>query len=300
MQILKIKAIRRIPKTDRYDLTINSTHNFFANGILIHNTSGISANILCKQTGISWWNRFGNWLTRHIIDPIFGVTTVRLEENPLYDVIYSSRKVVKNDSTGVGYYGNDDFRKAANEVLAPHLAKGMSVYYELVGFMTNGKPIQSIGGKPMDYGCIPPGEGEKYTYGKHYDILIYRITLTDPDGVLHEFSAHEVQLWCKQQGLHAVKELYWGFAKDLYPDLDIHDPEWSTKFCMRIKEDKEHFYMELDSPDCRNAVPHEGVVIKNDDGKSAAYKVKCFKFLNREDEDYDKGVVNIEDAELEA
>ena len=34
MEQVKIKSIRKLPKKlDRYDLTINSTHNFFANNI---------------------------------------------------------------------------------------------------------------------------------------------------------------------------------------------------------------------------------------------------------------------------
>ena len=37
---LRITSIKKINKRDRYDLTINSTRNFFANGVLIHNTSG--------------------------------------------------------------------------------------------------------------------------------------------------------------------------------------------------------------------------------------------------------------------
>ena len=56
--------------------------------------------------------------------------------------------------------------------------------------------------------------------------------------------------------------------------------------------------MELDSPSCKNAVPHEGIVIRIDDGKSAAFKVKTFRFLSKEDKDYGAGIVNIEDQEL--
>ena len=36
---MKIKSIKKIDKLDRYDLTVNTTHNFFANNVLIHNTS---------------------------------------------------------------------------------------------------------------------------------------------------------------------------------------------------------------------------------------------------------------------
>ena len=43
MEKVKLKKITKLEKKlDRYDLTISSTGNFFANGILIHNTSWIA------------------------------------------------------------------------------------------------------------------------------------------------------------------------------------------------------------------------------------------------------------------
>ena len=53
--------------------------------------------------------------------------------------------------------------------------------------------------------------------------------------------------------------------------------------------------MEKNSPHCVNKVPHEGVVIKIEDGLSRAFKLKCFRFLNKEQELLDKGEENIED-----
>ena len=53
--------------------------------------------------------------------------------------------------------------------------------------------------------------------------------------------------------------------------------------------------MEQLSPECKNNVPHEGLVIKIEDGMSRAFKLKCFKFLNKEQESLDKGEENIED-----
>lgn len=266
-----------------------------------HGTSGISSYILCRQKH-TVWNQLGNWLTRHIIDPIFGTITEPLKDTLDYDYVYASRKVIKNKENTAkvteGYYGNDAFRAYAHDVIKPHLAKGMTVYYEIVGFTSNGRPIQSIKGNPMDYGCVIPNCVDPYTYGKNFDVRIYRVTYTNPDGCVYEFSAHEVQLWCKQHGLHPVRELYWGFAKDLYPDLDYHADDWAIKFCHKLQEDAGRFYMEQDSPDCVNSVPHEGIVIKIDDGKSAAYKLKSFRFLSKEDEDYGKGISNIEDEEL--
>lgn len=37
MEKIKIKAIRKIQKRDKYDLEVEKNHNFFANGILVHN-----------------------------------------------------------------------------------------------------------------------------------------------------------------------------------------------------------------------------------------------------------------------
>jgi hypothetical protein len=90
-----------------------------------------------------------------------------------------------------------------------------------------------------------------------------------------------------------VTELYYGRARDLYPDLDT-DVHFSENFIDRLSNDK-NFYMELDSPDCTNKVPHEGIVIKIDNMKSAAFKLKCFRFLNKEQQALDKGESNIED-----
>lgn len=82
-------------------------------------------------------------------------------------------------------------------------------------------------------------------------------------------------------------------AKDLYPDLDPAN-HWSENFIDKLAND-ERFYMEMDSPHCVNKVPHEGVVIKIDDGITRAFKLKCFRFLNKEQELLDKGEGNIED-----
>ena len=53
--------------------------------------------------------------------------------------------------------------------------------------------------------------------------------------------------------------------------------------------------MEERSPECVNNVPHEGIVIRNEDGHSIAVKLKTFKFLNKEQKDLDSGQTNIED-----
>lgn len=244
----------------------------------VHGTSGISAYVLCKQP-LNWKQKIAKWLTG--------------EEFNKYDYLYSSRTVVKNKyynkKANDGFYGVDVW-KYADDIIRPYLQKGMTIYYEIVGFLPNGGYIQ----KEYDYGCIPPKEGEKYTLGKHFDIYVYRVTLTNVAGQVHEFSAKEVQQWCATVGLQSVREWYYGYAKDLYPELSVEE-HWNENFLQKLANDTQ-FYMELNSPSCSNKVPHEGIVIKMENMKSEAFKLKCFKFLDKEGKALDKGETNIEDT----
>ncbi len=238
-----------------------------------HGTSHISAYVLCKKKP-----SLKTWFLS-----LFGVEPVE------YDYLYASRSVIKNNTTsGVGYYGCDVWAEA-DKVIRPHLIKGMTVYAEIVGFLPNGKYIQ----KNYDYGCEPPTEEGVYVSEKHFKVRVYRITLTNVDGLVHEFSTQEVQQWCKNNGLIPVTELYYGFAKDLYPDIPINE-DWTTKFWERLANDK-NFYMECNSPECNNKVPHEGIVIKKEDMHARAWKLKTYAFLNREQLELDAGESNIED-----
>lgn len=242
----------------------------------VHGTSGISAYVLCKQE-LNWKQKIARWLTG--------------EEFDKYDYLYSSRSVIKNQyynkSVQGGFYGVDVW-KYADDIVRPCLSKGMTAYYEIIGFLPNGGYIQ----KNYDYGCLPPVGDEAYTYGKHLKVQIYRVTITDVSGKVHEFSAREVQLWAQMVGLVPVEQYYYGYAKDLYPDLDPSE-HWNENFLSKLANDK-NFYMECNSPTCDNKVPHEGIVIKIENMKSEAFKLKCFKFLDGEGKALDKGEVDIE------
>lgn len=246
-----------------------------------HGTSGISAYVLCHQP-LNWKQKIAKWLTGETFDK--------------YDYIYSSRTVIKNKylnkNAGSGFYGCDVWADA-DEVLKPFLIKGMTLYYEIVGFLPNGGYIQ----KNYDYGCVAPKQNVDgtidYKEGVNFKIYIYRITTTNVDGITHEWSTREVQQWCKAKGLRPVDEFYYGYAKDLYKDLAPAE-HWCENFLERLANDK-NFFMEQDSPDCSNKVPHEGIVIKKEDGIAHAWKLKTFAFLQGEQKDADKGESNIED-----
>lgn len=248
----------------------------------VHGTSGISAYVLCERPK-KWYEKVFEFLTRKEIN------------NTRYDYLYSSRRVILskqyNEDVQSNFYKCDVWGEA-DKIIKPHLQKGMTIYYEITGFLPNGGAIQKLGGKAFDYGYIPPTSMGNYKYGENFGIQIYRLTYTNPDGHVYEFSARQVQQWCAKEGLKSVEEYYYGYAKDLYPDLSVSE-HWNENFLQRLANDK-NFFMECESPTCNNKVPHEGLVIKIENSLSEAYKLKCIKFLEGESKSLDKGEVDIE------
>ena len=243
----------------------------------IHGTSGISAYVLCHQP-LTWKQKIAKWLTGETFDK--------------YDYIYSSRTVIKNKfynpEVGSGYY-SDDIWAEADKIVRPHLKRGETAYYEIVGYLPSGSYIQ----KGYDYGCVPPKSGEAFTLEKHFKVRVYRVTMTNVDGTVVEYTPLQVKQWCDNAGLTPVEECYFGKARDLYPDLDISN-HWNENFIERLSNDK-RFYMELDSPHCKNKVPHEGLVIKPLERLGTAFKLKAFRFLDKEGRLADLGEIDIED-----
>ena len=95
MKKVKIKKITKLEeKLDRYDLTVSSTGNFFANGILIHNTSWIAGKVKTRNPKkIAFHKRLWN----DVVDT-FGIfkNSRFIDYTVDYDVVYLSRNTIKN------------------------------------------------------------------------------------------------------------------------------------------------------------------------------------------------------------
>jgi hypothetical protein len=218
----------------------------------------------------------------------------KIEEG--YDFVYSSRTVIKNDDLnpdrGAGFYSTDVWGEYG-QLMKPYISKDMEVFGEIVGFETGtNKFIQ----KGYDYGCTP-GTNK---------LMIYRIRTKVYDGSHREWSISEVSEWVDQ--LIRVFEmdhedmagrivqfplLYHGTLKDLYPEIST-ETHWRENVLEALKNDKEHFGMEMNEPMCFN-VPREGIVVRiSDDPVAEAFKLKCIKFLEKEAKNIDKGEVDME------
>lgn len=251
-----------------------------------HGSSGIASNVLVKRQ-------------LKLYEKILRKFGVNIPDSE-YGFIYSSGKPKSNLPKGIigkyvnenGDFYSDDIWRETYEYLKEFLTPGLSVYYEIVGYTKSGSMIQ----KGYDYGCEAPYPDAPYTCGKNYKIVIYRITMTNTDGVTAEYSPKQVQYWATKNGLTPVHELYYGYAKDLFRVGKTHrvptsDKDFGVKFLELCKE----LYNEKDCFMCTNKVPEEGCVVRIDGLKFEAYKVKSKRFLLHETAQLDMGELSIED-----
>lgn len=253
-----------------------------------HGTSTIFCNLL-TLVDLPWYKRLVNRIFNKEIYP-----------KTHYHKFCSSRKVIKdpdlNPNLSQGYYSYDIWNLAF-EIYKECLDKGLSIYAEIVGYMPDGSMIQ----KDYDYGCVYDPRVYEYSKmtpqqmydAKLFDILVYRITYTNVDGKVYEWSTQQVKAWCERYGLHSVKELYYGYAKDLF-DIPV-ESHWHENFLEALRKE----YLERDSIYCKNKVPEEGIVLRREVSDISVYKLKSLKFLSKETADLDKGLTNIEDNQSE-
>lgn len=215
---------------------------------------------------------------RTIWDKLFG-----REGTPIYDWGYVSgtRRTVLDDWDG-GFYGSNAFRKQHQDKFVGKLHKGEEVYYEVVGFTDSGTPIMSKGNnKKLDkdfvkqygeetvfsYGCLPDGNDAPQS-----DLYVYRMTMTNEDGDVVEYSPDFMRYRCEQMGVKCVPVMWRGFADETidWNDAGMTAGEW-------VMEKAEQYY---DGPDpIGKTHVREGVVVRIiNRPKFCAYKTKNYSF----------------------
>lgn len=261
---------------------------------LRHNPGAIkpedTISITYKTHGTSWW--VSNVLVKRklsFIEKALKYLGVNISDEE-YDLVYGSRKVVKNrhfedPKRADHFYGYDLWEDIKNEV--GHLIpKGWTLYGEMLGFDANGGYIQ----KGFDYGCDPKGENGK----PQHKLEVYRITQTNPDGSVTELSYPQIKEYCDSVGLTAPHLFYYGKAGSLYALKEYSGltlPFDSEKFV----EGLQNVYNDKDCFMCENKVPEEGVVIRKESLLNCeSYKLKSFRFLEWETKKLDKGESDIE------
>lgn len=249
---------------------------------------------------------------RTIWDKLF-----RRPGSPIYswDLVTGTRRTVLEGDVSGGYYGSNAFRIPHAELFRGKLWKGETVYYEVVGFTDSGTPIMgACSNKKLNdkafvkqygettvfsYGCDPTGQ--KTMYGEdedgtfsipvevpQSDIYVYRMTMTNEDGNVVEYTPGFMRYRCEQMGVKTVPVMWEGTIPHydlLNGEHVIEGEEWSAGDW--IKSIAEQYY---DGPDpIGKTHVREGVVVRIlNRPKFCAYKHKNWFFKALE------GIVKVE------
>ena len=239
----------------------------------------------------------------------------RREGKPIYDWGYVSgtRRVVLENYEG-GFYGDNTFREQHSKMFEGKLNKGETVYYEVVGFTTSGAPIMgSVDNKKMQdkelikqygatttfsYGCSPiatpalikaPEMEERVPATPQSDIYVYRMTMTNEDGFVVEYTPDFMRYRCEQMGVKCVPVFFKGtapqFAEVMYVDKNENDRPDEGEIAYTRKMDAGEWVMKMAEQFYDGTDPigkthiREGVVVRIlNRPKFAAYKHKNFAF----------------------
>jgi RNA ligase len=232
-----------------------------------------------KTHGTSFW--VANLLAKRklgFFDKIARFLGVQVQDTE-YDLLYGSRKVIKNqfETQNVNNFYDSDIWAEIKEEIGSLIPKGYTVYGEALGFLSSGGSIQGN----YDYGCE---KGQR-------KLQVYRITHTNVDGMVRELSSQQTKELCERLGLPYVTEFYFGKAKELFPELSASE-HWNESFVQELSKK----YTEKKCFMCKNDVPEEGIIVRKENTfEFEAYKLKSFAFLDMETAALDKGLENIED-----
>lgn len=255
--------------------------------VKLHGTSFIIGNVLVKKP---------KW--KGLYEKIFLKLPKFLQfTNKEYDVIYSSRSVIKNSTINPKALTNDYYVEPGTglnacfnyyyNVLKDFIPETITLYGEIIGYVTDSNSfIQSTPCK-YDY-RLKPGENQ---------FMIYRVVKTMPDGTKTEYDIEDVIKFTKYikenleyagkkeiaDKIRVIDLLYHGKIKDLYPEIPL-DNNWNKNLLEKMKTDKRLLNIEGDEPLCRLKVPREGIVLRIDnDVIPEAFKLKSLRFLQKED-----------------
>ena len=236
---------------------------------------------------------------RTLLDRIF-----KREGTPIYDWGYVSgtRRTILENYEG-GFYGSNAFREQHSKFFEGKLWKGETVYYEVIGFTDTGTPIMAeCSNKKLNdpdfvkqygdttvfsYGCAPDGGAEPDYHtencgapylikGPQSDIYVYRMTMTNEDGDVVEYTPDFMRYRCEQIGAKTVPVLWRGTIPEIDNDEALMEDMKETAGTW-IKNIAEQYY---DGPDPIGKTHiREGVVVRIlNRPKFCAYKHKNHSF----------------------
>lgn len=199
-----------------------------------------------------------------------------------YKYLNGTRRVIMRDRTAeTGYYGNEQFRwDIYDRIVEGGLHKGEVIYGEILGYLTDGRPIMEQTAKDVpELKEVRKQYGDNiiYSYGAPVGttkFLVYRITNVNEDGVAYDLPWPKVKERCRQLDLKPVPEI------GEYQNVTLRDFDTGDLDEEKTRENFSNYIDTLlegaDPMDPRH--PREGVVVRTDGTTTNFYKSKSFTF----------------------
>ena len=225
---------------------------------------------------------------RSLLDKI-----MKRDGTPIYEWGYVSgtRRTVLENFDG-GFYGSNLFREQHSKFFEGKLHKGEEVYYEVVGFTDTGAPIMaSASNKKLNDKAFIKQYGETTTFSydcesAQSELYVYRMTMTNEDGDIVEYTPDFMRYRCEQMGCKTVPVMWKGFipADEILEESYDCNGEWGNWKTIRkgspgewIMNIAEQYYAGPDP--IGKTHTREGVVVRIvNKPKFCAYKHKNFEF----------------------
>jgi RNA ligase-like protein len=169
----------------------------------VHGTSARTSKSKVIHRNLTFWSKLKSFLSGRGF----------VSEYSIYEHVSGTRRTIINNRLDVTTEGQEDFyRWEWHNRIATQLHAGEAVYYEIVGYNSNGGTImerqdlnklkdsksliQKTWRNPMIY---------SYSLSENQnDIYVYRITTTTDDGTVTELSWYQVEARCRELGLKTV------------------------------------------------------------------------------------------------
>ena len=223
----------------------------------IHGTSARTGNVLCPTP---WWNFWCKEAWR---------------------VVSGTRNVDNAD------YHLSGIRKEIHKKVAGKLRKGEQIYYEIFGNShgLSKTPVNIQKGFP--YGCAL----------NQYRVVLYRVTLTSPDGLCVDLPREAVYQRADELGLERPPLLGRGVYDADAEKLSFLDNKFYSSDEMTLAELKEETSgKSISAADALTLL--EGIVawFQTAEGKWTCLKLKSDEYLRFEDKQREKGIGDVEDS----
>lgn len=251
------------PKGSKTRYKPKESYPFFEQHIdtsqLVYNTGKFKVGDICTMTlklhGTSQRTAYTIKKMESVLARVLNKVGFKFKPKKIWNLVSGTRRVTLVNTHG-GYYGDNAFRMNWHDFFDGKLHKGEEVFYEVVGYAGDSLIMPECDNKKTkDKEFIKQyGEKTRFTYGcgqGQNDIHVYRMTITNEDGHVVEYSTELTKLRCEQMGVKFVPVLdkfVFTTPEDLLERVKLHenglDPIGKTHVregvIVRI-EDKEKF-----------------------------------------------------------